>query len=118
MTSEKIKAFLDFVSECKDNYQSATEGIKLEEKRQQDLLHEIEFAMNPEDWARIGKRMHDCRVQRREYKDTFEEIEPVVSFFAEANHKKTYDQMVQLLGKVRKAEGYHQNRTYIPRVKD
>lgn len=116
--SEDIKSFLDFVSECKDSYESSVEGVKLEEKRQTDLLHEIEFAADPEEWTRIGERIHNCRVQRREYKDTMEVTEPVVSFFKEPNHKKTLDQMTQLLGKVRKQENYHQNRTYIPRVKE
>ena len=57
-------------------------------------------------------------VDRRKYKDIFEETDDVVRFFREPQHKKTLDQMRQLLGTVRKAEKYHENRHYINRIKE
>lgn len=50
--------------------------------------------------------------------DTLEETEKVVKFFQDPQHKRTLDQMAQLLGEVRKAEKYHKNRTYVPGVKE
>ena len=41
--SESIKMFLDFVDECHSLNNTARENISVEEKRQQDLLHQIEF---------------------------------------------------------------------------
>ena len=41
--SEQIKEFIDFVEECREINEIARKGISEEEKRQQDLLHAIEF---------------------------------------------------------------------------
>lgn len=43
MVSEDIKSFLDFVEESRKLHAFAMDRIKLEEKRQTDLLHAIEF---------------------------------------------------------------------------
>lgn len=52
------------------------------------------------------------------YKDLFEVTDPVVQFTQDSQNKKALDQMRQLLGKVRKVEKYHENRVYIPRIKE
>lgn len=39
-------------------------------------------------------------------------------FFREPQHKRTLEQLRQLLGKVRKVEKYHENRYYIPRLNE
>lgn len=118
MVSGQIKEFLDFVKQCQEDYSTAMEGLKLEEKRQCDLEHMIEFEESYKERCKIGTRLHKCRKARRAYKDTVEVTEKVVKFFQEPQHKKTLDQMTQLLGEVRKKEKYHENRTYIPRVKE
>ena len=118
MTSENLKAFLDFVDECQELNTLAKNSISTEEKRQQDLLHEIEFETNTRERNKLSTRLHKCRIERRKYKDIFEETDDIVQFFKEPQHKKTLDQMRQLLGRVRKVEKYHENRIYIPRVKD
>lgn len=117
-TSEKLKAFLDFVDECINLCGQAYEDMKKEEARTQDLLHAIEFETNVRERSKICTKLHRNRNERRRNKDIVEVTEDIVQFFAEPQHKKTLDQMRQLLGKVRKAEKYHENRTYIPRVKD
>ena len=116
--SEKIKEFLDFVDECKNLNNLAREGISVEEKRTQDLLHQIEFENSSKKRSPIDTRLHRCRNARRGYKDLFEETDDIVQFFQDPQHKKTLDQLRQLLGKVRKIEKYHENRVYIPRVKE
>lgn len=118
MRSEKIKAFLDFVDECMELNSIAKEEISKEEKRQQDLLHAIEFEPNGKKRGPIDTKLHKCRVERRKYKDIFEETDDIVRFFREPQHKKILDQMRQLLGTVRKVEKYHQNRHYINRIKE
>lgn len=117
-TSEKIKAFLDFVDECRTLNEMAKSGISEEEKRQQDLLHAIEFEPNGKKRSPIDTKLHKCRLSRRRYKDLFEVTDDVVQFFKEPSHKKTLDQLHQLLGTVRKKERYHENRIYIPRIKE
>lgn len=117
-TSEKIKEFLDFVDDCRTLNEMARNGISEEEKRQQDLLHAIEFESNGRKRSPIDTKLHKCRLSRRRYKDIFEETDDIVQFFKDPSNKRTLEQLRQLLGKVRKVERYHENRTYIPRVKE
>lgn len=116
--SEKIKTFLDFVDECRSLNEIARNGISEEEKLQQDLLHAIEFESNGKKRSVIDTKLHKCRLSRRKYKDIFEETDDIVQSFKDPSHKKTLEQLRQLLGKVRKMERYHENRTYIPRAKE
>ena len=78
-TSEKIKAFLDFVDECRTLNEMARNGISEEEKRQQDLLHAIEFESNGRKRSPIDTKLHKCRLSRRRYKDIFEETDVLYS---------------------------------------
>lgn len=118
MVSEGIKQFTDFVKENSKLYQIALENMKTEDKRLQDFLHAIEFESNAKKRSKICTKLHRSRVERRKYKDIVEEREEIVIFFSDPQHKKTLDQLSQLLGKVRKAEKYHKDRTYYPRVKE
>lgn len=116
--SEQIEGFLDFVVECRELNSMAYDGVGEEDKRHQDLMHEIEFEENPDKIAEIGMRIHQNRVQRRVYKNIYEVTSPVMEFVKEPQNKKSLDSARQLLGKVRKVEKYHETRTYIPRIKE
>ncbi len=116
--SEQIKSFLDFLDECQELNSMVYNGVGDEDKRHQDLIHAIEFEYNPDKITKIGMKLHQNRVERRVYKDLFEVTNPVVEFVRDPQNKKTSDQMRQLLGKVRKAEKRHENRVYIPRLKE
>lgn len=118
MASEEIKKFLDFIDECRRLHAIAVDGMKKEEKKLQDFLHAIEFESNSKERSKICTKLHQSRLERRRNKDMVEELEEIVKFFQEPQHKKTLDQMTQLLGKVRKIEKYHAERTYYPRVKE
>ncbi len=116
--SEQVKGFLDFVDECRELNSMAYDGVGEEDKRHQDLMHEIEFEDNPKKIAEIGMRIHQNRVQRRVYKDMYEVTFPVIEFVREPHNKKALDSARQLLGRIRKVEKYHENRVYIPRIKE
>ena len=117
--SEYISQFLNFIAEAKREYASAVEGIRTEEKRQEDLLHEIEFCKVAKERNKLTTKLHKCREQRRKYKDIKEELEPIVEFANEPANKKVIDKLSsQLLGQVRKAENYHENRVYKRRLKE
>lgn len=116
--SEKLKAFIDFVEECDNLHGQAYENMKKEDTRTQDLLHAIEFESNSKERNKLTTKLHHCRNERRRNKDIVEVTEEMVKFFAEPQHKKTLDQMRQLLGKVRKVEKYHSERVYFPRVRE
>lgn len=116
--SEQIKSFLDFIDECRELNSMAYSGVGEEDKRHQDLTHAIEFEHDPEKIDRIGRRIHQNRIERRVYKDIYEITSPVVEFARDPQNKKTLDSARQLLGKVRKVESRQENRFYVPRIKE
>ena len=116
--SEQIKSFLDFIDECRELNSMAYSGVGEEDKRHQDLTHAIEFEHDPEKIDRIGRIIHQNRIERRVYKDIYEITSPVVEFARDPQNKKTLDSARQLLGKVRKVESYQENRFYVPRIKE
>ena len=116
--SEQIKGFLDFVDECRELNFMAYSGVGEEDRRHQDLIHAIEFEDDPDEIARIGMRLHQSRIERRAFKDIYEVTSPVVEFARDPQNKRSLDSARQLLGKVRKVEKYHENRVYIPGIKE
>ena len=70
--------------------------------------------MTESELLELDQALIDCLKQRRDYKDAVEELEPIRTF-ADSN-KKFVEQVKQLLGKVRKVEEYHAERSYKPRV--
>ena len=42
--SEALTEFLEYINDCREQYQAAHESVKTEERRLQDLLHELELA--------------------------------------------------------------------------
>lgn len=118
MVSEEIKRFLDFVEENRSIYGMAMESMKQEDKKLQDFLHAVEFEASAKERSKICTRLHKSRNARRRYKDTVEEREGLVEFFQDPQHKKPLEQLRQLLGRVRKVERYHADRTYTPRVRE
>lgn len=117
VVSDEIKRFLDFLEENRRLYEFALESMKIEDKKLQDYLHAIEFESTAKQRSKICTNLHKSRIDRRRYKDIVEEREDLVKFLGEPQHKKTLDQLTQLLGRVRKVERYHRDRTYIPRVR-
>ncbi len=116
--SENLRAFLRFVNECQALNEMARKEVSKEDKRQQDLLHEIEFEPRAKERSKLCTQLHRSRLNRRKYKDIFEETDDIVQFFNVGQHKRVLDQMGQLIGKVRKVEKYHENRVYIPRLQE
>ncbi|MCI5996115.1 MAG: hypothetical protein MRZ45_09280 [Blautia sp.] len=118
VVSEEIERFLNFVDESRSTHDMAIESMKREEKKLQDFLHAIEFEASAKERSKVCTKLHRSRNDRRRYKDIVEEREDLVKFFQDPQHKKTLEQLRQLLGRVRKVERYHADRTYIPRVKE
>ena len=116
--SKHLEEFLDCIAECKRVHPVAVENYELENKRQQDLLHGIEFETQPRELTELATRLHKSRQERRYWKDIIEEAEIMVKFFEEPGHKRTFEKLKQLLGSARKIEQYHENRSYKIRVKE
>lgn len=115
--AEQIKQFLDFVDESRKLYDLAEENVKTEERRQTDLLHEIEFSANSKERNKTATCLHKCRADRRRYKDEMKRQEQIVIFFNNDQNRKVLNQLRQLLGRQRKEEEYlNSERTYKTRV--
>ena len=90
-----LEAFLDFIAQCESRHALACGNVSQEDKRLQDLLHEIELAPSKADCNRSAGKLRESRRNRR-----------------------TLNQMKQLLGRQRKEEEYlFGEREYKPRVK-
>lgn len=117
--SEAIEEFLNYVDQCRMDYQMAREAVGVEDKRLQDLVHEMEFADGKNEKGRAATKLQQSRKYRRKQKDEVLRLKELVEFFDQQNHKNTLNKMRQLLGKQRKTEEYLDGqRKYKPRVKE
>lgn len=117
--SEVLLEFLAYIDRIRYDYKAAHDAVKKEEKRLQDLLHDIEFAEGENEKRRAGTRLQQSRRSRRRKKDEMMRLELVVQFFDEPTQKSTINKMRQLLGKQRKQEEFlNGERHYNKRVQD
>ena len=117
--SEVMQEFLNQIEHWKTEYGLAFENVGREDKRLQDLVHELEFSQNAKERNRVATKLQRSRKVRRENKDTVLMLENIVNFFEEPQNKKVLNQMVQLLGTQRKQEKMIlSERTYKPRVEE
>ena len=116
--AEQLSEFLNFVEQSYTDYQIASEALKEEDRRLQDLLHEMEFAADKAERNRVATRLQKSRRERRKNKDTVKLNEQVVRFFEEKPHRDTLNKMKQLLGRQRKEEEYlFEERVYKQKAK-
>ena len=87
------------------------------EKLTQDYLHLLELTdLSYHDRAKLAEKLKDCRIQRRTAKDMVAVLEPIVEFLSTERGKVLISQLQQVLGKIRKAEKYIEQRSYTPKV--
>ena len=106
LPSEVIADFLNHITTWRDEYKDAFECVGKEDKRLQDLLHDLEFSANAKEKNRVATRLKDSRKIRREYKDKVQVLESIVQFFEDEQNVKVLNKLTQLLGKQRKNEEY------------
>lgn len=115
--TEALEEFLDYIDECRSGYQTARDAVGLEDRRLQDLLHELEFSGSENEKRRSSTKLQQSRRERRRQKNEVKRLEQIVRFFEEPAHKNTLNKMRQLLGDQRKTEEYLRGKkTYYPRV--
>ena len=126
-TSKRLEAFLTFYDEAVNAYKYCYEKVNECEKLECDLKHKLELGTYADvnEERRIQTQLKYCLRDRRYYKDRVEELEPFVALFISKDKEKenvvrqcsaAINQLRQGLGGVRKAESYHANRTYKPRI--
>ena len=115
--AKALEEFLNAVAASKQEYQYAYDAVNEEDRRLQDLLHEMEFAPNKAERNRSATKLQQSRRRRRECKDIVKKNEKLVKFFEEQKNRETLNRMRQLLGQQRKEEEYlASERTYKPRM--
>lgn len=125
--SKRLEDFIEFYDEAINTYKYAYDMVNQCDKLKCDLLHKIELGLfedNNEE-KRIQTQLKYCLKDRRYYKDRVEELEPFVILFLSKDKEKEINtrnfvncvnQIKNTLGGVRKAEDYHRERTYKPRI--
>ena len=130
-TSKNIENFLNFYDAVKRDYDIAFEMVNQCDKLTQDLLHRLELeSLSTGEKNKIATQLKYCRKDRRYWKDIVEELESFVTMFnqteaslsdnkkkAEVEANRRFINMLrETLGKTRKQESYHANRSYKPRI--
>ena len=130
-TSKNIENFLNFYDAVKRDYDTAFEMVNQCDKLTQDLLHRLELeSLSTGEKNKIATQLKYCRRDRRYWKDIVEETESFVNMFnqteaslsdgkkkAEVEANRRFINMLrEALGKTRRQEGYHANRSYKPRI--
>lgn len=97
--AEQLAEFLSFIDQCNRDYAFYREAMAEEDKRLQDLLHEMEFASDKAERNRVATRLQNSRRRRRKNKDMVKRNELIVKFFEEKGNRDTLNHMRQLLGR-------------------
>jgi len=126
-TSKKLGDFLSFYDEAVRSYNYYYDKVNECDKLKCDLLHKIELGQYEDrnEEKRIQTQLKYCLKDRRYYKDRVEELELFVNLFLSKEKEReqvvrsctaTINHLRQSLGSVRRAENYHRDRTYHPRI--
>ncbi len=108
---------MKFLDQCAREYQYAYDNVSKEDRRLQDLLHEMEFAADKAERNRVATKLQGSRRERRRNKDMVKLYEKIVRFSEDQSNRRTINLLRQLLGQQRKEEEYLQgNRVYKKRV--
>ena len=99
--AQQLEEFLNFVDQCYTDYRYAYEAVNEEDKRLQDLVHEIEFAPDKAERNRVATKLQNSRKERRRNKDIVKLNELVVKIFDEKANRDTLNSMRQLLSRHR-----------------
>lgn len=125
--SKRLEDFISFYDEAINTYKYAYDMVNQCDKLKCDLLHKIELGLfeDKNEEKRIQTQLKYCLKDRRYYKDRVEELEPFVQLFVNNDKEKEINTRANInclnvikntLGGVRKAEEYHKERTYKPRI--
>ena len=113
--SAQIKDFITLVEAAEKDYNYYYEQVGIQDKLSQDILHKLELEdLDDAELNETAIMLQTNRKDRRYYKDRIEELKPLYDFYNE--NKTLISKLKNTLGATRKAEGYHEHRTYKPRV--
>lgn len=117
MYAENLSNFLDFFRNSQETYRIALDGEAEKEQETQDILHKLELESESiayHEKAKLATLLVTIRQERRKYKNTYQELQPLIDWIAE--NQKAIHQLQEVLGKMRKIENKQLNASYIPRT--
>lgn len=115
LPSDYIESFLEFFKDSKEAYEQNIQEVWKHDKKKQDQLHDMEFADNYKERCKIATRIHNERVQRRQYKDRAEMVEEIAAFYSDKKNKPFFEGLKALLEKQKKTEEYLMNERHYNR---
>lgn len=115
LPSDYIESFLEFFKDSKEEYEQNIQEVWKHDKKKQDQLHDLEFANNYDERCKIATRIHNERVQRRQYKDRAEMTEEIAAFYSDKKNKPFFEGLKALLEKQKKTEEYLLNERHYNR---
>ena len=116
--SEIISSFLKLIDSVSKEYQIAFDMVGEKDKETIDFMHEVELKkLKQNEKAKMMTKLVEIRKERRYWKNKVDEYQSLNELLNDKEFKKTIEQLKQVLGKVRKAENYLEDREYKPRAK-
>ena len=115
--SARISEICDLLESAQKDYTWNRDMITTMDKLTQDYLHSLELEhLDYAARAKVATKLAQCRVERREHKDTVTILEPLVQYLDSEKGKQLFNLLREAFGKTRKAEERMVNRVYYPRV--
>lgn len=117
--SDIISAFIKLNEKVKKEYETALDIVNEKDKELSDLVHKAELeTLKQNQKAKEYTEISRNRKERRYWKNKVDQYEPLYNFLCNSKeYKVSIEQLKQILGKVRKAENYLENRKYKPKAK-
>jgi hypothetical protein len=95
--SEYITEFLSFIADAQSNYNFCLDEMHKQEQLTQDYLHSLELGeLKCGERSKLATKLAINRKDRRYFKDRVEELEPIVTFFAEPSNKAVFNKLTQI----------------------
>ncbi len=115
--SEQLAQAISFLRGIEKEHQYYCAQLEENEKKKIDLLHFLELeASGYRERCKLTTQLRRCLLERRACKDCLEERAPIAEFLMQPQNKSLLDKLGKVLGDTRKAERYHENRFYSPRI--
>lgn len=117
--SEVIENFLHYIDSIKEEYEEAFAIVGEEDRRLQDLLHEMEFAPGKQERNKAATKLQQSRRRRRQAKDKVLELEKIYDFQKDQANRPFFKKLRGTLNQQRGTENYLAGqREYKKRVGD
>lgn len=117
--SKDLETVWSIFEDAESHYRRAQEEITYCDKKQQDLLHEMELVDHTyHEVGKLAKELIDIRRRRRTAKNTLDLLEPLVQWRKEQGNQASLNRLSIVLGKMRKTEEKQKNQVYYRRADD